>query len=80
MQLCQGNGRGGRCRVGFIESSRGGRGAGVSDIDVPIRHFCGQPSVNPCFEDQQEDKTDRAGVAAVQVLGETDAHVDRAGC
>lgn len=40
MQLCQGDSGGGRGRVGFIESSRGGRGAGVSDVDVPIRHIC----------------------------------------
>lgn len=40
VQLSQGDGSSGRCRVGFIEGSRGGRGAGVSDVDVPIRHIC----------------------------------------
>lgn len=41
VQLCQSDRCSGRRRVGFIESSRGGRGAGVSDVDVSIRDICG---------------------------------------
>jgi hypothetical protein len=40
VQLSERNGRGRSGRVGFIESSRGGRRAGVSNVDVSIRDVC----------------------------------------
>lgn len=40
VQLRKRNSRGRSSGVGFIESSRGSRGTGISNVDVSVRNFC----------------------------------------
>lgn len=47
VQLSERNGCGRSGGVGFVESSRGGRGAGISNVDVSIRDFCEYPLTIP---------------------------------
>jgi hypothetical protein len=41
VQLRQGDGSCSCGGAGFVESSRGRRGAGVSYVNISIRHICG---------------------------------------
>jgi hypothetical protein len=83
VQLCQGDGGCSCGGAGFVESSRGRRGAGVSYVNISIRHICGWPSAMPegrPREGQKCKQTDREGAAAERVREVRDEHVVRAGC
>lgn len=47
VQLCQSDGGRGCGGAGLVKSSRGRRGAGVSYVDVSIRHIWEWPSAMP---------------------------------
>lgn len=68
VQLSERNGRGRSGGVGFIESSRGGRGAGISNVDVSIRDICKQPLTIPVTGEEWGEHQNNQGAELTMAM------------